>query len=718
MAIDRRFKRGSTSVISGALTVGNVLEGDPIYDETLDTFYYARGVAPGGVANRLLAQASQSWAAAQISAAVSQAGSLGVAGTVATPSDLPGTVTDGKGYSVKSTQSIWTGVSGVWTDSGVGVVVRGAPQASSLLTQITADISAATSSAFKRLVRRLATTTTDTAVVLLIGDSITEGADQVGYGTEDTYALRLQRWFEQHFGSRVRVVDYALGQRRIDHFNDPNYKALATEPASIDSGFGPRVVGDRPWTVGQVGKSWQQVAMEVGADLVVLAFGMNQDVDANGDANYVQRGYFLNVINTIQTTWNQWEGLTPDVLLVSPQMPVASFPKTPTQMRGMGTMQRGVARDLGLPIADVNRISNLNLYGFDPESRTSRAWLTIAANLTGWTDTGTASWVHQSDNTYNRAASNSTGYMQLDSAQFMDGELRLFAAFSSDTELLNLNFRTGAWGQIRVQWTGNTVQVFEIPTAGGVQRTLGGRTGSPTLAAGGTWAGAGQSLYLYAEGTRLRLTHGGVDVPLQDSALGLQPTTVQVGTLDSGYVLPSKLIGVGIIPRDPIQAAGNYTSKELLGALSNSGGQASGNNLNHPTGTGYALSYHAAITAALSSLPARVAGALAASVNDQTTITPTYAANWSDLGGYVPMRVTKRGNRVEMAGNSQRSAGAESTALTLPVGYRPPTSYLLRVTTNAGLLVATVQADGQIVFADAVPDGGWVAWSGVEWLTS
>ncbi|ALW89610.1 hypothetical protein [Deinococcus actinosclerus] len=664
----------------------------------------AQGLAPVGAALGNLAETS-AYLVAQTD----------LTGRVDTVAALPGGQAAGTQYLVAETGTVWRVQGGTWADTGYGVALRGAPQASSLHAQIITDAQAATPGAYRRTALRLATTT-DTVTVLILLDSISEGADQIGYGLEDTYAGRLTRWLEQHFGNRVRVVNLALGQRRIEHFNDPNYKAQATEPANIDLGFGPRSAGDRPWAAANVGKSWQQIAQEQGADLVVLACGMNQDSDANGDQNFVQRAYLTNVLDTIGANWWTWQGLAPDVLIVTPMMPAANYPKTPHQMRGMGTMQRGVARARGLPVADVNRLSNVQMYGLDPETRTSRAWLTIGAGLVGWTDSGVASWARQSDGTYTRTGSG-TGYMQRDAAQFMDGEIRAFAVFGSDTQILNVKVRIGWWGQINVQWTGHTVQVFESPSAGGAGRVLGGHSWAQTLAGGGTWAGAGQSIYLYAEGTRLRLTHNSTDVPLLDSALGLQPTTVQVGTDDPGYLLPDRLLGFEIIPRDPVQAAGVYNTAELLGPQGASGGPQSGNALNHPTGTGYAVMYHAVIVAALSGLPGRVAAA--GNVGDaETTIAAPYAAGWSDLDGYVPAQISKRGSRVEMSGNTHKDAGAGTTVMTLPPGYRPPTSYLLRLNTNGGMLTATVQADGQIVTADPVPDGGWIAWSGAEWRTS
>ncbi len=115
------------------------------------------------------------------------------------------------------------------------------------------------------------------AKVVLVGDSITEGAD---VEEENSWGALLQQSLERTFPEVTwTFANLSLASRHAEHLADPAYLGLPSEPADKEQGFfrPPATAFPREnWQAGSVtGKSWRNHVRDEAPDLIVWAHGMN-----------------------------------------------------------------------------------------------------------------------------------------------------------------------------------------------------------------------------------------------------------------------------------------------------------------------------------------------------------------------------------------------------------------------------------------------------------
>lgn len=122
------------------------------------------------------------------------------------------------------------------------------------------------------------------ATIVFVGDSITAGAD-VPYNRSwaSLFAADLQA---AHPSVRFNFVNLSLPGRSLVQALDDYYVAHASEVPAPE-GYFAKPSGTALWPAGSTaGKSWKQAVLEQNADLVVIAFGMN---DVSGDGESFQK---------------------------------------------------------------------------------------------------------------------------------------------------------------------------------------------------------------------------------------------------------------------------------------------------------------------------------------------------------------------------------------------------------------------------------------------
>ncbi|GGS09830.1 SGNH/GDSL hydrolase family protein [Deinococcus sedimenti] len=494
--------------------------------------------------------------------------------------------------------------------------------------------------------------------VLFIGDSITEGWDQLdgrdAYAAQLAAALRL-------LNPAVVIANYALGGRGLSHYNDPNYKGQAAEPANIGTGFGPSWNFARPWVV--VGKSWRDHARDFAPDLTVVAFGMNEAGGAGSDATHAAN---LQAALDDTATWP-----TPPTAVVVP-----TFLPTPYLDRygqrqdvtqAVARATREVGRTRGLYVADANRLDGLLRRGVDDVARAART----EADWEGWPDVwgaGAGTWVHAGDTL--TPGSGVSGFAERTEAPFYNGSISFNVRPADPGDKLWVGYRhSDSLGEmiVLIHPTGGSFGsgAIEVYTAPGALLTQQSGLNIPV--------GAETPVRIVADGSWHEVWVAGVRALRIQTYRNLHDGTVRMG-LDAPGRMTMKHLRLTYL--DALTAGPMYTEDELLGVWPN-GESDSGNAINHPTGEGHALILTPAFRGLLGAVvpdatggggggggelvttPARLAGVLPAGANAEV---------WADeldsgLSAYNTAGTVTGGGGTVTVGNPGSTAEASSFML-------------------------------------------------------
>jgi lysophospholipase L1-like esterase len=190
------------------------------------------------------------------------------------------------------------------------------------------------------------------------GDSITEGVDNY---PEDTYPQLLINNLKTLMPDiEIEYTNFSLGTRNTYNAIDDNYKAHAEKEHYW------------PWTQGYIdffrewsipNKSWKQHVVDYKADLVIVAFGMNDSTNNLSDNNFIK-----NIDSMV--SYLKENSPSSDIALVTNIMPTED--KTLYSQGTEYTLQvaralREYAKANGMPLIDANRLWSILLYGRDEE---------------------------------------------------------------------------------------------------------------------------------------------------------------------------------------------------------------------------------------------------------------------------------------------------------------------------------------------------------------
>jgi lysophospholipase L1-like esterase len=405
--------------------------------------------------------------------------------------------------------------------------------------------------------------------VAIVGDSITEGADQID--ANDAYAKRLEKVLKEQLpGVTITFQNFALGSRRLNQFIDVNYKGLASEPTDTNTGF------YRTWST--VGKAWKDHVKDFAPDLFIIAFGMNDSYGYGSDKDEY---------NNLTTLWNDvqtWLTI-PNVVLVPTILPTTvtgRYFQRNDVTNAVARATRIFGKNKGVYIADANRLYQILRDGKDEVARGSNAennWEGYTTGLwTGETDRFNVSGVILTPN-------NTSGSITR-SKSFYNGSIELDVSFNSTNTVNRIYYR-------KIDGD-NDLGYFFLQMVGGA--TNG-------------WLG----LYKVVNGVQTELhTEYNLVMPTENNFYRIKIEVndnshkiylqygfffeVEVNELfhDGGIQLEtlndaSTMRNLTLNYSEPLTGAPLFTEDDLLGKYQNYGH--SGNGINHPSGEGHALFY-------------------------------------------------------------------------------------------------------------------------------
>ena len=431
----------------------------------------------------------------------------------------------------------------------------------------------------------------DILKIAIVGDSITEGADQ--NNPNDAYIPRFIDYLKKIAPNiTIEYFNFSLGGRTIANFNDPTYVGLASDPADKVGGF------YRPWSV--LGKSWKDHVKEFEPDLIICAFGMNQ-VSTDPIVSSSQYPKF----NSFTTEINTWPKL-PDVVIVIPMLCTATqnegkdtwFTQSSELTQALARMLRQFSSDKKYAYADVNRLYNILLNGYDDVTRYAFREKDFDDFTHRWS--GAADYPFVNTNTIQAT---SAGKMLLRNRKFYNGTIK-FTLFQG---AVTANGDYGAHFLFRWHPTyGGYILATNPLTNGTTEVRIYYRT---------NYSQSATSLYLTTINKSANANIAFV-VEVTDNKIKVTADNTVIIDITSIYKMHTGKIGfyspnsksphiklfdsiyydpLGFTPPITISdiSAGLYTEDELLGNASYDEGRIqSGNSLNHPSGMGHALFYY------------------------------------------------------------------------------------------------------------------------------
>ena len=204
------------------------------------------------------------------------------------------------------------------------------------------------------------------AKVVFVGDSITEGVADVE--PENGWAALFQQSLARAFPQVAWTFEnLSLGARDARHLADPDYLALAAEPADKEQGFYRAPPGPFPreaWQQGsQAGLSWRGHVQAAAPDLVVWAHGMN-NFGLSGQA-------YAAAVRAFHDHTKTW-ATPPTVALVTTFLPTRLDPAFRVRQAahdGHYRILREFAFQQRLPLIDANRVHHFLRDGTDEGRR-------------------------------------------------------------------------------------------------------------------------------------------------------------------------------------------------------------------------------------------------------------------------------------------------------------------------------------------------------------
>lgn len=191
--------------------------------------------------------------------------------------------------------------------------------------------------------------------IAFVGDSITEGADQVYLN--EIWVNKVIRELKKNTNCTFNFMNFALSGRMITQINDRSYKAVNPEPNDKNLGFW------RDWAT--VGKAWIDHIKDYQPDLLVIGFGMNDAFGDCGKKEYLE-------LNKLESEIKSW-GNIPDLIVIPCYLPTsdtkemdkARFTQTQLETLDVSRATRIWAKNKGYAIADANRLFRILRDGVD-----------------------------------------------------------------------------------------------------------------------------------------------------------------------------------------------------------------------------------------------------------------------------------------------------------------------------------------------------------------
>jgi lysophospholipase L1-like esterase len=415
------------------------------------------------------------------------------------------------------------------------------------------------------------------------GDSITEGTYDVS-DLNDVYTKMIERKLQQSLpGTTITVQNFSLGSRKIDQADDVNYKGLASEPSDVTTGF------YRSWST--VGKAWRDHVKDFVPDLLIIAFGMNDSTtlllgrDSN-EATHLQS--LINFANTWTTP--------PSIAVVPTIIPTADTTKyTQSNLvtRAVARATREVGKNLGLYVADVNRLYQILRDGKDDVNRSSYAEQNWSGFTTGsWT--GDIAGFQAPSGVFLSPTSGASNKMIVRAKPIHNGSVEMKVNFAQNSQNAWINYRRdSAYGGfsllIHKDAVDNYVALYKQPDPAQAAVSIGS-VHSLTINTGTYYNfkvdfdGSTHTIYMGPSG-------GTLSQILQVTNVYdcLHEGNVEIGSKDT---LVPNFAALTINWRDPVITTPTYTEDDLLGVFNDS--VQSGNGMNHPSGFGHSVFYYPA----------------------------------------------------------------------------------------------------------------------------
>lgn len=653
-------------------------------------------------------------------AAAEQAGSVALAaatvtGTVDTVGALPANAPDGTRRLVRDTGLTYESQGGVWSERvDLSLAAGGQPLGSVLYTTALQDIVMRASGLSLRGLER-SLRERRPYVLVIVGDSISEGADLSRY--EDSYAYRLEQTLRAVLPYGVTVHNRALGSRNMEVFMDPAYKAVASEPANWRDGFA------RSWST--PGKSWYEHVRDLAPDDILLAHAMN-----SGD-NYGRASAVEALIRQFYTELDTWAS-KPGLVLLStfePSLRPDTVAANPYIIRNNARMVRSLAAELHVVHADAHRLNRVLRDGVDDvltRTRTEFNWERFGTTL--WQ--GDARWTVGPEGAGYKAQipQGVRGQSLYYTRSTRDFSLFTNIGWRSDQENALLSGRTvaGADATIILMVTPNNHPVVggagqqgrlalvhrptgtviaqvrgNIPAANWTAVTwtaIGPRHTATLQTFGGDGAQVGATLTLVG-------THHGSQ---QDGWIGMGGQAEYDNPVYYNAML-YPMLPIGLMG-DGSPARRLTAEAQIMGTWPIEYPRRDGNGMNHPNGTGQALMYYASLAGYLRAVGEHVTLARYGGNATTETAALTMQNGWAAFGaGYATPRVTKRSGQLSVSGLIRVPSGAAypATVAQLPAGFRPTTTEFLTMRGNGNS-----SGPLSVVWAQAEPNGNLVLLAG------
>lgn len=555
---------------------------------------------------------------------------------------------------------------------------------------------------FKAILKALKT---KTIRVAFVGDSITEGLDQVT--DDDKYANRFINDLTKALPDvTITWENFGLGGRGISQFVSDTY--TATNPETGSSFW-------RSWSV--VGKTWKDHVKDFNPDLVVFAFGMN-DASTNILAN--QSEY-----SNLALTKSFFDSFTkiPDVIMVPTFLPtkddnqgeVTWFTQSQEATIGVARATREFAKQNGYTNADINRIFTILRDGIDYDSSYGYLVDFTTAQLSGDTSrfTRNTNWIQANSG----ASLNS--YIYVDKP-FYNGDISftVIARPVANNDGVAQMYYRGLPDR-----GGYLVQV--VPTAGSYCKidlysfNGMGFNSSPQIKrtyniSSAVTVDTNIDVKIKVRGSRHTIyVNNIIVIDFYDYD---RLSNGNVGICANGNTNPGTFLNFTCTYFDNIDTKeGLYTEDELLGVNYNNDPQ-SGNAINHLSGLGYLLVYDAVFNRIADKI-----GYLNLNLGTDIWHDATLLNGWTnyDPTNYGTASYYKDSNNiVHLRGLVKNGVPHNTVIFSLPIDYRPIKNSIHPVLTSSSSTDSigrmNVNHNGDVLFGLSGGGTDWVSLLGIS----
>lgn len=415
--------------------------------------------------------------------------------------------------------------------------------------------------------------------IAFVGDSITEGTDQLD--PDDFYTERVVKALKNSLpGVNIISRNFAMLCRTAGNFVDKNYKAIYPEPDDLTIGYW------RDWS--KAGESWFDAVKSFNPDLLIIAFGMN---DAAGEDSDQEEYKNIDYIIDCSASWASH----PSVVIVTSQLPTKNPSHTMQNQNCTLSVIRAdriLARTKGLYCADAGRLFHILRDGLDDVSR--------AANVEfNWQNAGTY-WIEHGGGSDFTSESDSISTNE--SNKYLVRNRKIYnGSIEFDVKFKSRNDSDSAWIELRLDAALGSLVVLLTPGTHG-QVNLYKKSGDNKLAVISSVKGINMDSSIPHH---IKITFDDNQYKVYvDSNSDALVDIISYSKMHDGVI---RIGGPGKIPdysnliikyKDELKGEPCYSEDELIGlyhqpytyGIRNS----SGNGINHPTGMGHDMVYFAA----------------------------------------------------------------------------------------------------------------------------